>query len=79
MAKFGHTPAPEVDPAFWTRGEETAHAACKTLLVLDTATGGDAERLYARLGRTFVGTVPDYALWPNGGFCGASFYYRRLV
>jgi predicted N-acetyltransferase YhbS len=57
-------------------------AACeegKTLLVLDTVTGGDAERLYARLGWVRVGEVPAYALWPGGGFCGTTFYYRQLA
>jgi GNAT superfamily N-acetyltransferase len=68
-----------VGAALMRAAEETARAAGKTLLVLDTATGGDAERLYARLGWTFVGVVPDYALWPKGGFCSTSFYYRRLV
>ncbi len=58
--------------------EAEAHAAGKTLLVLDTATGSDAERLYARLGWERAGTVPDYALWPAGGFCSTTFYYRRL-
>jgi GNAT superfamily N-acetyltransferase len=58
--------------------EDSARAAGKTLLVLDTATGGDAERLYARLGWKRAGVVPDYALWPRGGFCSTSFYYRRL-
>jgi len=57
--------------------EESARSAGKTLLVLDTASG-DAERLYARLGWIRAGTVPDYALWPHGGLCSASFYYRRL-
>jgi hypothetical protein len=49
------------------------------LLVLDTATGSEAERLYAKLGWIRVGVVPDYALWPTGGFCGTTFYYRRLA
>ena len=57
--------------------EDAARTAGKTLLVLDTASG-DAERLYARLGWTFAGTIPDYALWPQGGLCGTTFYYRRL-
>ena len=57
--------------------ESAARAAGKSLLVLDTASG-DAERLYARLGWTLVGVVPDYALWPRGGFCPTSFYYRQL-
>jgi GNAT superfamily N-acetyltransferase len=58
--------------------EEAALAAGRTLLVLDTVTGGDAERLYQRLGWTRVGVVPDYALWPNGGFCDTTFFYKRL-
>lgn len=59
--------------------EDAAREAGKTLLLLDTVTGGDAERLYTRLGWVFVGIVPDYALWPDGRLCGTSFYYRRLA
>jgi GNAT superfamily N-acetyltransferase len=58
--------------------EEAALAAGRTLLVLDTVTGGDAERLYARLGWTRVGVVPDYALWPDGRLCDTTFFYKRL-
>ncbi|MEZ0334129.1 MAG: N-acetyltransferase family protein [Gemmatimonadales bacterium] len=58
--------------------EEAALTAGKTLLVLDTVTGGDAERLYERLGWTKVGVVPDYALWPDGRPCDTTFFYRRL-
>jgi GNAT superfamily N-acetyltransferase len=58
--------------------EEAALAAGKTLLVLDTVTGGDAERVYKRLGWTRVGVVPDYALWPEGGLCATTFFYKRL-
>jgi GNAT superfamily N-acetyltransferase len=50
----------------------------KTLLVLDTVTGGDAERLYARLGWQRVGVIPRYALFPQGGFCSTTFFYREL-
>ena len=57
--------------------EDAARAAGKSLLVLDTANPA-AARLYARLGWTCVGTVPDYALWPQGGLCDTTFYYRRL-
>jgi GNAT superfamily N-acetyltransferase len=59
--------------------EHGARAAGKTLLVLDAATGSDAERLYARLGWVRVGEVPDYALWPRGGLCATTFHYRRLA
>ncbi len=58
--------------------EEAARAAGKTLLVLDTVTGSDAERLYARLGWTRVGVVPDYALWPDGRPCDATIFYKRV-
>jgi GNAT superfamily N-acetyltransferase len=50
----------------------------RTVLVLDTVTGGDAERLYQRAGWTRAGDVPDYALMPDGALCSTSFYYRHL-
>jgi GNAT superfamily N-acetyltransferase len=59
--------------------EDAARDAGKTLLVLDTVTGGDAERLYARLGWTRVGVVPDYALWPDGRFCDTTFFFKALA
>jgi GNAT superfamily N-acetyltransferase len=68
-----------IGAALMRRAEDAARQSGKTLLVLDTATGSDAERLYARLGWAFVGTVPGYALWPHGGLCATSFYYRSLV
>ena len=65
--------------ALMRAAEEGARTAGKSLLVLDTATGSDAERLYRRLGWQRVGVVPDYALWPRGGLCATTFYYRRLA
>ena len=59
--------------------EEAALAAGRTLLVLDTVTGSEAERLYRRLGWTRVGVVPDYALWPDGRFCDTTFFYKHLA
>jgi hypothetical protein len=50
----------------------------KTLLVLDTTTGGEPERLYARLGWTHVGTIPDYAFWPDGRLGGTTIFYKRI-
>ncbi len=66
-----------VGAALMRAAEEAARRAAKSLLVLDTASG-DAERLYARMGWTLVGVIPDYAMWPTGGFCGTSVYYRKL-
>jgi len=57
---------------------EAARAAGKTLLVLDTVTGGDAERLYERLGWTRVGVVPGFALMPDGRPCDTTFFYKTL-
>ncbi len=59
--------------------EDAARRAGKTLLVLDTATGSDAERLYQRLGWMQVGVIPDYALWPDGRPCATTYYFKRLV
>lgn len=58
--------------------EATARDCGKSLLVLDTVTGSDAERLYARLGWQRVGEIPRYALWPQGGFCSTTVFYRDL-
>lgn len=68
-----------VGGALLRQAEDAARGAGKTLLVLDTATGSDAERLYARMGWVFVGIIPDYAQWPQGGLCSTSVYYRRLA
>ena len=59
------------------RAEQEAKARGRTLLVLDTA-GAEAERLYARTGWQRVGVVPDYAMWPGGGFCDTTFFWKRI-
>ncbi|WP_280151340.1 GNAT family N-acetyltransferase [Piscinibacter sp. XHJ-5] len=58
--------------------DATARDEGKTVLVLDTVTGGAAERLYQRAGWQRVGDVPKYALMPNGGFCSTTFFYKHL-
>jgi GNAT superfamily N-acetyltransferase len=58
--------------------ETTARECGKTLLVLDTVSGGEAERLYGRLGWERVGVIPGYALLPRGGLCDTTVYYRKL-
>jgi GNAT superfamily N-acetyltransferase len=65
--------------ALMRAAEAAARAAGRTLLVLDTATGGDAERLYARLGWQRCGVIPGYALLPHGGLCGTTLFYRELT
>lgn len=58
--------------------EEEARMAGRTLLVLDTVTGSDAERLYSSLGWQRCGEIPGYALWPQGGLCSTTVFYRQL-
>lgn len=58
--------------------EQMARECGKTLLVLDTVPGSDAERLYARMGWVRVGTIPGYALLPRGGLCATTVFYKAL-
>jgi ribosomal protein S18 acetylase RimI-like enzyme len=64
--------------ALMRAAEEAARARGRHLLVLDAVTGGDGARLYERLGWKRVGDIPDYALWPRGGYVGTTYYYRHL-
>lgn len=64
--------------ALMRAAESTARDCGRTVLVLDTVTGADGERLYARLGWQRVGEVPRYALMPRGGYCSTTFFYRDL-
>jgi GNAT superfamily N-acetyltransferase len=64
--------------ALMRAAEQLGRECGKTLLVLDTVTGGDAERLYTRLGWTRVGAIPGYALDPDGELCAATYLYRTL-
>jgi GNAT superfamily N-acetyltransferase len=58
--------------------DATARDEGRSLLVLDTLTGGDAERLYARAGWQRVGVIPNYALEPNGRLCSTTYFYKDL-
>jgi GNAT superfamily N-acetyltransferase len=62
--------------ALMREAEAMAVDCGKTLLVLDAVTDGDAYRLYSRLGWEKVGDVPDFALWPEGGYCATTYFYR---
>lgn len=64
--------------ALLAEAEQGARAAGKTVLVLDTVTGGDAERLYARSGWQRVGEIPNYALMPDGRPCATTYFHKPL-
>lgn len=59
--------------------EREAARQGKHLLVLDTATGSDAEAIYPRLGWEKAGVIPDYAMWPEGGYCATTLFYKRVA
>nr|WP_078661062.1 GNAT family N-acetyltransferase [Streptomyces sp. NRRL B-24484] len=58
--------------------ERAAADRGRTLLLLDTETGSDAERLYRSSGWTALGAVPDYAADPAGTLRPSTFFYKHL-
>lgn len=65
--------------ALMQRAEAIAREKGRNLLVLDTDEHGAARRLYNRLGWTEAGTIPRYALMPDGADCGSTFFYKSLA
>jgi GNAT superfamily N-acetyltransferase len=57
-----------VGAALMRAAEAAARDAGKMLLVL-----------YARLGWQRCGEIPGYALWPRGGLCSTTLFYRVLT
>jgi GNAT superfamily N-acetyltransferase len=68
-----------IGAALMVAAEASARAAARTLMVLDTVTGADGERLYARLGWQRAGVIPGFALWPHGGRCDTTFFYKVIA
>ena len=64
--------------ALMQAAEQMARDCGKSLLILDTVTGSDAERLYVRLGWVRVGTIPEYALLSHGGLWGTTVFYKAV-
>jgi GNAT superfamily N-acetyltransferase len=58
--------------------ENVALQEKRTLLVLDTITGGTADRLYTRMGWQRVGEIPDYALMPDRAPTPTTVFYKQL-
>jgi GNAT superfamily N-acetyltransferase len=65
--------------ALLAAAEAAAREMNRTVLVLDTVTGGAAERLYETRGWTRVGVIPDYALMPDGALCATTVFYKALA
>ena len=67
-----------IGEALMCAAEAAALTLGRDLLVLDTDEAGAARRLYNRLGWTEVGTIPRYALMPDGRDCGSTFFHKAL-
>ena len=59
--------------------ERVALAEGRTLLVLDTIAGSEAEPLYIKLGWTRAAEIPRYAGLPDGELRATVIFYRELV
>jgi GNAT superfamily N-acetyltransferase len=64
--------------ALMRAAEQAALTAGRTLLTLDTASAA-AEALYRDMSYVCVGTIPRYALNPDGSFCDTTLFYKRLA
>lgn len=59
--------------------ESQARAHGRSLVTLDTTTGGAAERLYGRLGYRVTGSVPGFSLAPDhSGYDATTYMYKQL-
>ncbi len=59
--------------------EDYARAAGRTLLTLDTVTGGKAEPLYLSMGYVAIGSLPGYALnFDSSKLEATTFMYKEL-
>ncbi len=58
--------------------EEEAKRRGRWLLVLDTVPGEAGYRLYHRAGWTESGTIPNYAMFPDGRLCDTALFWKRL-
>jgi GNAT superfamily N-acetyltransferase len=64
--------------ALMRQAEAEARAMGRTLLTLDTVTGGPAERLYESLAWQKAGVIPRYAKWPDGRFCDTTVLFKDI-
>jgi acetyltransferase len=64
--------------ALMAAAESGARQMGRTLLVLDTRKGGEAERLFESIGWQRAGEIPEYARSGDGSLHTTVFFYRRL-
>ena len=61
-----------------TAVEDLARSEGRWLLILDTFSGSDAERLYRRLGWIEVGVIPDHSVLTDGVLAPATIFRKDL-
>jgi hypothetical protein len=62
-----------------TELEHHARGAGLTLLMLDTCKGSAAEKLYRSMSWIEMGSVPKFAINPDGSWCDTVFFYKQLT
>jgi GNAT superfamily N-acetyltransferase len=67
-----------IGAALMSAVEDEARRRDRWLLVLDTVPGESGHRLYLRSGWLQSGTIPDFALFPDGRFCDTAIMWKRL-
>lgn len=68
-----------IGAALMRAAEAEARRRGLTLLVLDTVSGSDAERLYEKAGWTLAGIIPNYAYMPDGqSIVPTAVYWKAL-
>ena len=67
-----------IGAALMARVEEEARRRGRWLLVLDTVPDENGYRLYRRAGWTEIGSIPDYAMFPDGRLCDTAIFWKRL-
>jgi GNAT superfamily N-acetyltransferase len=67
-----------IGAALMARLEQEALRHGRWLLVLDTVPGENGHRVYQRAGWTETGSIPDYALFPDGRLCDTMVMWKRL-
>jgi len=64
--------------ALMAEAESAALRSARTLLVMDTRKGGEAEKMCEALGYVRFGEVPGYARSADGTLHTTVFFYRQL-
>ncbi|MDZ7927769.1 MAG: hypothetical protein U5L46_12120 [Agrobacterium sp.] len=60
-------------------GSRRRRYAARRVLVLDTATGSEAETSIRVSAGSASASSPIMRCWPEGGFCATTLFYKRIA